>query len=94
MEPLIQGFTKTLQPCSGCGKNGVDYFVQRKKGEQVKFILQVEVTTDTDDDDLFSLANTDRTKWKVISGGPVRVNPGQAQSGGTQFSQTRTVTTP
>lgn len=68
----------------------------------MKFILQVEVTTEGDDDDLFTVANSDRSKWRVISGNPVSTilrpqTAGQSPGGkitGSSFQRTTTVPTP
>jgi len=47
MNPLIQSFTKGLQPCTGCGKTEYsDFFEQRDRGEKVKFIIQLAVEAD------------------------------------------------
>lgn len=89
MEPLIQSFTKTLAPCSGCGNNGVDYFIEQKaKGEKMTFILQVEATGD----DLIKAISGDRSAWNVISGNPARQQP-VGQATGT-FQQTTTTSVP
>lgn len=93
MQPLIQSFTKNLSPCSSCGSNGVDYFLEQKqKGEKVTFILQVEV----EGDDLIQSMQSDRAKWKVISGNPARqqAQPVAAQISGSTFQRTTTQPTP
>lgn len=84
LKPLIQSFTKNLSSCAGCGN-----------GKIVKYRLQVEVETENDNDDLFSLANTDRSKWKVVGGSAIH----GSQSEGTvvtrnQFQDTITQPTP
>lgn len=97
MKPLIQSLTKNLPPCPGCGSSAVDYFVEQSaKGEPMTFILQVQVETETEDADLFTLANSDRSKWKVISGNPARQQsqPAAGQITGSTFQRTTTQPTP
>ncbi len=62
----------------------------------MKFVLQVEVTTENNEDDLFSIVSSDRSKWKVMGGG-VKPEPKVIASGiqtGGQFSRTTTQATP
>lgn len=92
MQPLIQSFTKNLQPCSGCGNSAVDYFIEQSaKGENVTFILQVEANGD----DLIQAMTSDRAQWKVISGNPARQQTAvPAQITGSTFQRTTTQPTP
>ncbi len=49
MEPLIQGFSKNLSGCSGCGSKDEVYETWSKakeKGEKMTFIFEVTVDAD------------------------------------------------
>ncbi len=99
MQPLINQFTNNLsKPCSGCNGDGVyeTWLKAKETGEKMKFVLQVEVSTENNEDDLFSIVSSDRSKWKVLGGG-VKPEPKVVQQGvqtGGQFSRTTVQQTP
>lgn len=59
----------------------------------MKYRLTVEVETKNMDGDLLSIANTDRSKWKVIGATPIYETTGGTVTG-SQFQKTETISTP
>ncbi len=89
MEPLIQGFTKNLSGCSGCGNGSTEPIYEtwlraKEKGEKMKFQFGVVIEADTYKQAVAKIPD----EFEILSGG---IKPEQkqpiVQTGG-QFART------
>ncbi len=94
MEPLIQGFSKNLSGCSGCGNNGASepiYETWRKakeKGEKMKFQFSIVIESDSYKEAVAKVPDG----FEILSGGvkpEPKVVPSGIQTSG-QFARTTT----